>query len=256
MTGFHLVTDLDGTWLPGPGQLSQFRQLEAAILARPDVVLTFATGRTFTAALDAIARWELRIPHHMITDVGTAIFHRAPEGGWVEDQGWTDRVLQDWDPQAAEHLLNTGLPASVQQQPGVAPIRRLALQCADGGDMAEAGKALAEACRAAGLNVDILPSHGFYFDVLPRGVHKGSALAFLQSSLNLPRPIVGCGDSANDLGLLEAADHPILMHGGLEDHEAPAPLILRAHRTEIPGPGGIHQALVAFGLLKEGSHGS
>lgn len=255
MSGFHIVTDLDGTWLPGPGQRSQLRDLEHALLTRPDVVLTFATGRTFTSALEAIDRWNLRPPHHLITDVGAAIFHRTLDGGWAEDQVWAGRVEASWDRFAAERLLAEGLPDSVCPQQGVVPIRRLALQVLIGRDCTLAERELGDACRATGLAADILASHGLYFDVLPPGVHKGSAVAFLQSSQDLPRPIVGCGDSANDLGLLEASDRPIVMLGGLADHEAPTDLIQRAHRTDVPGPQGIHRALVAFGLLEEGPHG-
>lgn len=255
MAGFHIVTDLDGTWLPAPGQRGQLRDLENALLARPDVVLTFATGRTFTSALEAMDRWSLRPPHHLITDVGTAIFHRTPEGVWDEDQTWANRVAAAWDRPAAERLLKEGLPDSVCPQPGVVPIRRLALQALIGRDYAATGQDLERACTATGLSADILASHNLYFDVLPPGIHKGSAMAFLQASLELPRPVVGCGDSANDLGLLEASDHPVVMLGGLEDQEAPAELIRRAHRTDVPGPRGIHRALVAFGLLEEGPHG-
>lgn len=254
MTGFHLVTDLDGTWLPDSGQLPHLRRLESSLLARTDVVLTFATGRTFTSVLEAIGRWALRLPHHLITDVGTAIFHRGPDGGWMEDQAWSARVAGGWDASAADRLMAEGLPPSIRPQPGVAPIRRLALQLAQGRGLAAAGEDLALACRAKALAADILPSHGLYLDVLPPGVDKGAALTFLQADRSLPRPIVACGDSANDLGLLAAADHPILMRGGLEDHEAPAALVRRAYRTKVPGPEGIHQALTALGLLEEDGH--
>ncbi len=159
-----------------------------------------------------------------------------------------------WDSDAARALLASGLPEGILAQPEVAPIRRLAFQLGAGPGMEEAGQRLHQACKAHGLEADILPSHGFYFDVLPPGIHKGSALAFLQASRRLPRPVVGCGDSANDLGLFEAADHPILMRDGLEDHEAPPALIRRAYRTRLPGPRGIHEALIALGLLEEEEH--
>lgn len=254
MAGFHLVTDLDGTWLPAPGQLPHLRYLESALRARPEAVLTFATGRTFTSALEAIERWGLHPPHHLITDVGTAIFHRTPDGGWAEDPVWTERVAAVWDASAADRVLAEGLPSSVQRQPGVTPIRRLALQVADGGVVGEAEADLTQACRAQGLSADILSSHGLYLDLLPLGVQKGAAIAFLQTSLGLPRPLVGCGDSANDLALFEVVDLPILMQGGLGDHEVPADLLRRARRTEVPGPEGIHRMLAACGLIEEVSH--
>lgn len=253
MVAFHLVSDLDGTWLAGSAPTR--RHLEATLAALPGVVLTFATGRTFTSALAVLAQEGLRPPHHLITDVGAALFHRAPDGAWVEDQGWASLVASVWDASAAAGVMDSGLPATVQPQPGLAPIRRLALQTAGPADLAEAGTTLAEACYAHGLTADILPSHGFYLDVLPRGIHKGSALAFLQAARKLPRPIVGCGDSANDLALFEAVDLPLLMQDGLPDGEVPAPLRDRIRRTKAPGPEGIHLALAAFGLLEGASHG-
>lgn len=253
MRGFHLVTDLDGTWLAG--SKSGRGRLEALLAACPEAVLTFATGRTFASVLEAIAQEDLRPPQHLISDVGTALFHRAPDGSWVEDQAWADRVAAAWDGQVAAGVLAEGLPDSVRPQPGLAPIRRLALQLTGQGGLAAAGTALEEACRIRGLSADVLPSHGLYLDVLPRGVHKGSALAFLQGSRRLPRPIVGCGDSANDFGLLEASDLPLLMKDGVTDPELPSALRDRIHRTKAPGPEGIHLALETFGLLEGGPHG-
>lgn len=253
MRGFHLVTDLDGTWLAGPP--SARRRLEAALEARPGVVLTFATGRSFPSALAVLAQEGLRPPHHLITDVGTALFHLTPDGAWVEDQTWARLVASAWNAPIAAGLVDSGLPAAVRPQPGLVPLRRLALQTDGPADLSEAGTAVAEACRARGLTADILPSHGCYLDVLPPGVHKGSALAFLQATRSLPRPMVGCGDSANDLALFEAADLPLLMQDGLTDGEIPAPLRDRVHRTKAPGPEGIHLALAAFGLLEGASHG-
>ncbi|HCZ33157.1 MAG TPA: hypothetical protein DHV93_06695 [Holophagaceae bacterium] len=253
MSGFHFVTDLDGTWLAGPPAAR--RRLEAALAVRPGVVLTFATGRTFPSAMAALAQEGLRPPHHLITDVGAALFHLTPDGAWVEDQAWARLAASAWNAPAAAGIVDSGLPATVRPQPGLAPLRRLALQTAGGAGLSEAGTAVAEACRARGLAADILPSHGLYLDVLPPGIHKGSALAFLQAAHKLPRPIVGCGDSANDLALFEAADLPLLMQDGLPDGEIPTPLRDRIYRTKAPGPEGIHLALAAFGLLEGAPHG-
>lgn len=254
MAGFHLVTDLDGTWLPAPGQVVHLRRLEAAVAASPGAVLTFATGRTFASVQEAMDRWSLRPPHHLICDVGTGLFHRLSTGAWVEDAAWAGRVAGAWDVEAAERV-ERNLPPGVAAQPGVRPRHRLALQVQAGCDLTTAAAGLRDACRNQGLAADLLPSHGLYLDVLPPGVHKGAALEFLQVSSGLPRPVVGCGDSANDLSLFEVSDHPVLMQDGLGDHEAPSWLLHRAHRTLVPGPQGIHRALIAFGLLEEDGHG-
>ncbi|MCM2249891.1 MAG: HAD family hydrolase [Geothrix sp.] len=253
MGGFHLVTDLDGTWLAGSPSARQ--GLEAVLAARQGIVLTFATGRTFTSALEAIAHWDLHPPDHLITDVGAALFHRDSTGNWVENQVWARRATSAWNASAAAGVLAAGLPGTLRPQPDLVPLRRLAFQASGPAELAAAEPGLAETCRLQGLVADLLPSHGIYLDVLPHGIHKGSALAYLQAACRLPRPIVGCGDSTNDLALFEAADLPLLMQDGLPDREIPAPLRDRIHRTKAPGPEGIHLALAAFGLLEGASHG-
>jgi len=76
----HLVSDLDGTWIPAPGRLEGLRRLEAFLEGQPGIVLTFATGRGLASALALLAERVGRLPHHLVTDVGTALHHRMPGG--------------------------------------------------------------------------------------------------------------------------------------------------------------------------------
>lgn len=251
---FHLVTDLDGTWLPSFEGFRALRRIEGFLASRPDIVLTFATGRNLEAAQEAISTFELLRPRFLITDVGSAIFHQGPNGRWVEDSAWAEWVSSIWNPVAANRLVDGFLPAQVQLQPGVVPRRRLALYIDREVESQLAAEGIREACLHAGLKADVLPSHGCFLDVLPPGVNKGTALAFLQESLGLPRPIVGCGDSANDLGLFEVADLPVLVGQGLAESELSEVLSARLHRALQPGPMGIHSALVQHGLMKEEHH--
>lgn len=255
MSPFHLVTDLDGTWLPNQENLQALRQLEKALKSHPGSTLTFASGRSFDAVMEAIASWDLLAPDYMITDVGCALWNRTPNGGWEEDPVYIARVNERWNEAGAQKLLVSGLPVTVQQQAGVAPRRRLALEAANGAPMEVAERDLLKALKSHGMNADLLPSHDRYLDVLPAGVDKGFAVTFLQTAAGLPRPLVCCGDSANDIGMLKIADFPVLMGGGFIGLDEPGLPKERIHLTAGGGPVGIHAALRSFGLLGEVVHG-
>lgn len=254
MLGFHLVSDLDGTWIPERGHQGELRRLEASVHHQVGTVLTFATGRTFTSAMKLIRQWHLMEPDHLITDVGCALWHRWGKGIYEEDMVYASMVSARWPEESAERLVGFWMPKSVQRQFGVASTRRLALQPAAGVTLKRAEKELRDSMQACGMRADVLASHGRYLDVLPRGVDKGFAVSYLQSTFHLPRPLVCCGDSARDIGMLKYADYPVLMGDGFIGFDAPGLPRSRTYRTPSGGPAAIQSALVAFGLLKEGGH--
>jgi HAD superfamily hydrolase (TIGR01484 family) len=236
----HLVSDLDGTWIPAHWERRDLEPLEAFLKCQPGIVLTFATGRSLESALGALGRLEALPPHFLVTDVGTAIHLRDAQGHWVEDQDYGRRVDQRWDAAAAERLLG-GLPPGIRLQPGVKAHRRLPLEADPQADLEEALRSLTDAVEASGLQADILASNGRCLDVLPRGVDKGAAVSHLMERHGIPRPLVACGDSENDLGMLRIADLPVLMAGcaiSLDAGDGD-----RALRPLAPGPLGILEVL-------------
>lgn len=254
MLGFHLVSDLDGTWIPKRGDHGELRRLEASVHNHGGAVLTFATGRTFVSAMKLIKQWQLMEPEHLITDVGCALWHRWKKGIYEEDRVYASMVSSKWSEEAAERLLGFWLPKSVQRQFGVVATRRLALEPVAGYLIQRAEKDLRESMHACGMRADVLASHGRYLDVLPRGVDKGFAVSYLQSTFHLPRPLVCCGDSANDIGMLRFADHPIIMGDGFLGFDTPGLPRSRTYRTQSRGPAAIQSALLSFGLLDEVGH--
>lgn len=246
MTSLLLVSDLDGTWLPGPGEASALAVLEAAVASAPDLHLAFATGRTLPAALEGLAAAGSRGPQTLVTDVGCALYIPTADG-WREDPAYAASVEARWDGKAAARVL-ASLPEGILSQPGVTARRRLALQVQPGFDPGERAAPLGALLAAHGLAARILPSHGFYLDVLPVGVDKGFAVRYLQNKLR-PCHVISCGDSENDLDLFRAADIALLMpQHHLEDGHLDelAPTLIRC--TE-PGPRGILAELRHLGHL-------
>lgn len=242
----HLASDLDGTWLPAAGREADLRALEAFLERHPGVVLTFATGRTLGSALAVLAGRVKVLPRFLVTDVGTAIFERKPEGRWVELEGYAQWVEHRWAFRAVAGALLGALPAGVVQQSGVLPRRRLALEVQGGCGLAQAAQALALRLRAEGVEADLLASSERCLDVLPRGVNKGAAIGYLQNCMGLSGPLVACGDSENDLAMLQRADLPVLMARNSLTPQAQDTLGAGLCRAQEPGPLGILHVLAGL----------
>ncbi|MDP2875874.1 MAG: HAD-IIB family hydrolase [Holophaga sp.] len=241
----HLVSDLDGTWIPSEGNLGSLRGLEALLVANPGIVLTFATGRSLSSALSAIAASVNVLPQHFVTDVGTAIYHRMEDGGWAEDPEYATWVESRWDTHLLDETIEGWLPLGVRRQPDVFAPRRLALEVESDQDVHRAAEALRTILKERGMVVDVLAT-GRCLDVLPMGVDKGAAAAFLQTHLPLPRPMVACGDSENDIALFQVADHSILMADSPLDLKFPGMPQERILRASGLGPLGILQVLLSL----------
>ena len=109
----HLVSDLDGTWLPEPGDEAALHRLETYLSHCPGVALTFATGRTLDSALEVLrARTSLR-PDHLVTDVGAALHHTGPGGSWIEDADYSAWIAARWAPETKARVQQAGLPEGV-----------------------------------------------------------------------------------------------------------------------------------------------
>jgi len=124
----HLVSDLDGIWLPAAGRKSDLERLEAFLGRHPGIVLSFATGRTLDSALSALSGMAERLPRYLVTDVGTAIYQRDAHGRWVELEDYARWVERRWDRPAVARAVLGALPGHVAPQSGVAPPRRLPLE--------------------------------------------------------------------------------------------------------------------------------
>jgi HAD superfamily hydrolase (TIGR01484 family) len=207
----HLVSDLDGTWLPHASDPDGLRALQDFLASQPGIVATFATGRTLESALAALRESGATAPEHFVTGVGVALHARETDGSWREDDAYARFVESRWSAHSAEEWCARCLPVGVRRQPGVPAGRRLALELAARGDLLDAAERVRASLAGAGLVADVLPSSGWCIDVLPPGVHKGTAVEHLRRDGRLPRALVVCGDSENDIGMLRLADVPVLM---------------------------------------------
>lgn len=243
---FHLVSDLDGSWILQGAKTAEVRTLAAALGCR-DCHLTFATGRDLASTQDVLRQCGLE-PTCLITDLGTGI-HRKGQYGWEEDLTYRAFVSARWDEHLASRVMEH-LPEGIEPQPGLVPSRRLALQVVDfeGQGLAQAAKALRAHLKSVGLEAEVTASHGRFLEVLPRGIDKGSAVAWLRASDQIEDPLLVCGDSENDLAMLKLAAAAVVLPGNGLQPPDPASTAW-VHKAQAFGPLGILEALRSWRLV-------
>lgn len=243
----HLVTDLDGTWIPQADDLDSLRGIEAYLSGLHGFTLTFATGRTLASVQaglsDIIRLW----PTYLVTDVGCAIYVRSVTGAWEEDAEYARRVGRLWDAVAADRIARS-LPPGIRLQPGVRPRRRLALEAMPGHSLPEATERLAVHLDKAHFPATILPSNDRCLDVLPQGVNKGLAVDYLEGKVRQPTLLMVCGDSENDLAMFHRADLAVLMADSPLQETAIDLDQDRLVRPSASGPAGILEVLRSLGI--------
>jgi len=232
-----LATDLDGTFLGGSD--SGRAALTRFFRDDPARTLLFVTGRSSRSVTQLVAEGVLPCPDAMICDVGAFIAHAdgSPyEGPLLADirGAWSDR--------------SEAVKAALADLPG------LRLQEHFGPHRVsyyfDAPDVLPEAtARAEELGCDGLVSDNLYFDVLPRGVNKGSTLRRLISAWGIADDeVLVAGDTLNDLAML-ASGLPAVAVGnseaGLLEQLPPGG---RVYRAAAHGTEGILEALRHHGV--------
>ncbi|HQE93811.1 MAG TPA: Cof-type HAD-IIB family hydrolase [Anaerolineae bacterium] len=225
--------DLDGT-LMGADQKIRPRVRQAVAQAQEEgVIVTLATGRMLTAT-ERFAR-ELNVTAPLLCYQGgwiqaldgpllrrialpTALAREAIELGTAE--GWHTLLyargqlfIQEYRHPVAfyDALLGSGVPVGESWDD--------VLAAHDGVDkvlyVAEAEQIPAMAsvlqCRFAG-RAAIVRSHAMFIEVVPSGVDKGSAVAWLAQYFGVPRDaVLAAGDQENDLTMIQWAGIGVAM---------------------------------------------
>ncbi len=235
MTRLILATDLDGTFLGGSDEQRDalYRHLDA----RNDAILIFVTGRDIDFIADLIRTPGMPRPRYIIGDVGTSVF----DGETLEPVTELEAAIAArWgDANARVEALLAGEPGLVLQD---TPFRhRVSYDC----DPERLSPGVAAKVEAAGF--DCLLSADRFFDVLPKGVCKGSTLVRLIEALRLDDDaVLVAGDTMNDLSLFQTGLRGVAV-GNSE------PLLKLAIRhlpnvycSQSPGAGGILEAMRHF----------
>lgn len=232
---FVLATDLDGTFLGG-SRLERF-ELYRQIKNIENQLLIFVTGRAVESVRPILSDPIIPTPDYIIADVGATIVH----GETLEPiEPIQESINSKWP---GVYSVLEALPEHIiekrQQQPQE---RRCSFYFKDEEDIDLTSQI------AKKLGLDVLYSANKYFDILPRGVNKGSTLNSLISQLKLdPSNVLVAGDTLNDLSLFSETKFNAVAVGNSEKGLIDS--IKQRKKTFFAqgvGAAGISEAIDAF----------
>jgi len=209
-----LCTDLDRTLLPNGLQKSdpQAIPLLRKLVQQKDITLVYVTGRDKKLVEQAIEEYDLPIPDHAITDVGTQIYrisanNTADKYSWESDDNYQQYLQKDWDSNNLNPIM-TQLAAVSElqlQEPEKQSEYKLSYYTDGQADDPLLSQKVKKACDASGLACNIIISHDEttdtgLLDILPAAASKYHAIRFLMDKYSIVRKdIIFCGDSGNDM---------------------------------------------------------
>jgi len=192
----HLVvSDVDGTLLGDDAALAELCRWYDR--HRDALTLVYSSGRFYHSILESIRSTLLPEPAAIIGGVGTDVHlfgEEAPLRAWHEG-------FQDWDPRGIRAVMAAYRELTPQPEP-LQSDYKLSYY---GYDLSPAFiEHLKMQLHDRGYPADVIYSSQRDLDVLPQGVNKGTAAAFLAQQLGFqPEEVIVCGDSGNDLAMFE-----------------------------------------------------
>lgn len=236
-----ICTDLDRTLLPNGGapESPQARQLFSALVARPEVMLAFVSGRHKELVEEAIAEYRLPPPDFVIGDVGTSLYE-VGANGWHASDAWAAEIAPDWagrDHAQLRHMFSH-LPALTLQEDAKQNRFKLSYYLAMNVDIEQLLKTMRQLLSEQSIraeliySVDEAESIGL-LDVLPASATKFHAVEFLMKQLNLGlNDAVFAGDSGNDLPVLVSPIHSVLVANASADVRERAKQLAEQQNTQ------------------------
>ena len=220
-----LVSDLDGTLLGNNAALGRFAEWHER--CRTDVRLVYATGRFFDSVVELVKSTPLPEPLAVIGAAGTEV--RMYVGG--KRVGCWPYVSPRWNPGGIRSLLEEC--SELELQP---------LEFQTGLKVSYFANNLdpifLSDWRLDLPDVEIIYSSNRYLDILPGGVNKGSAAAFLANRLHfLPEQVIVAGDDGNDVRMFQLGFRGIVVGNALPALKSITPL--NAYHSRLPFADGV-----------------
>lgn len=204
-----VISDLDGTLLGDPVALAAFREWRRC--RGEQLLLAYSSGRSFDSILESIREHSLPDPVAIIGEVGTDIRlypSGEPAPGWpIHPPHWSAARI-------AEALAEfPGLERQPEQFQSEFKISYYLHNADD-----EQLSAIQQRVNDAGQEAELVYSSSRDLDLLPKGVHKGSAADFLASRLGLARKqTIACGDSGNDAPMFRDGRRSVIVANALPE---------------------------------------
>ena len=193
---YILVCDLDDTLTGDKNGIIQFNRMIS--FNREDFYLIYSSGRFKDSIISLIKEQNLISPNAIIANVGTEIYY---EPNWNTNKKWEKILKNDWV-NIKKYVLMALNKFNLHHQPYNKKFV-IPYYIKDKIIVEEIKKKLGK------LALKIIWVKNRNLDIIPKNAGKGNAAKYIGEKLNLP--IICCGDSENDIDMLEQSKHGILV---------------------------------------------
>ena len=236
-----ICTDLDRTLLPNGGEPEsvQARPVFSALVARPEILLAYVSGRHKALVEKAIVEYNLPIPDFVIGDVGTTIY-QVTASGWQEWPEWTKEIAPDWAGREHTdlHKLFSSLTELTMQESTKQNRFKLSYYVPLDIDLTHVLTEMRRLLALHSIRAELIysvdePERLGLLDVLPASATKYHAVEFLIKQLGFSfENAVFAGDSGNDLPVLTSAIRSVLVANASDDVRREAGQLAQRYSTE------------------------
>ncbi len=187
-----IIVDIDGTLLGNKESAERFRNMLTE--SANEMVFGVATGRTIDSARQILEENNFILPDLIISSVGAEIYYKKNDE-YLKSTGWETHISKKWERERISDLLG-GLGFLELQESETQRKHKISyIMNADISKLDEIKNIFSK----NKLRANIILSHDFYLDILPKRANKGRAIRYISYRWNIPyENIIVAGDSGND----------------------------------------------------------
>lgn len=208
MTSFLFVTDLDNTLVGDDAALKILNQQLSQHRQEFGTKIVYATGRSLYLYKQLAEEKSLLPPDMLIASVGTEIYLKP--GTNTYDPEWADILSYGWNREQIAEVASKYQDLVLQPESEQNDFK--VSFYLEEGEVEKILPKLKSELSDRGLEVKFIYSASQDLDLLPKNSDKGLALQFLRQKLAaVAERTVVCGDSGNDIALLDGEEKGIIV---------------------------------------------
>lgn len=208
-----VVADIDRTLIDENGTNDGLISLKAKLAELDETTLfAYATGRNLKKIEEVVKKFDLPEADFMISSVGSAIYYDFNEASI--DCCWDDYIRKGWNRSNLSRSLATFPGLTLQSEEDQSKTKLSYFT--DSKDFSFddlQGKLKKQISK-----ITLTYSHNAFLDILPIKASKSKAIQFISEKLHISNDnIIVCGDSGNDLDMLDSDYKSIIVANHSED---------------------------------------